>query len=102
ATPDGEKQIQPRAVVLAMGGGSWSRLGSDGSWVELLRQAGVPVHPLQPSNCGFEVRWSDAFRERYEGHPLKAVSLTFEAFERRGEFIITRDGIEGSLVYAAS
>ena len=102
ATPEGEKQIQARAVVLALGGGSWSRLGSDGRWVEILRQARVPVLPLQPSNCGFEVQWSDAFRERFEGHPLKAVSLGFESFQRRGEFIITTDGIEGSLVYAAS
>lgn len=102
ATPGGEKLIQARAVMLALGGGSWSRLGSDGTWVEILRQVGVPVRPLQPSNCGFEVTWSDAFRERFEGHPLKAVTLGFESFQRRGEFIITRDGIEGSLVYAAS
>lgn len=102
ATPTGEKGVTARAVVLALGGGSWARLGSDGTWVEPLRKAGVAVRPLRPANCGFEVAWSAAFRERFEGHPLKAVVLRFESFERRGEFVVTREGIEGSLVYAAS
>lgn len=101
-TPNGEKIIHARAVVLALGGGSWAKLGSDGAWVELLRQAGIAVNALKPSNCGFIVAWSDTFREKFQGAPVKSVTLTFENFTQQGEFIITRTGIEGSLVYAAS
>ncbi len=101
-TREGEKNVPARAVVLALGGGSWARLGSDGAWVEYLRRAGVIVHTLQPSNCGFDVAWSAHFRERFEGKPIKSVRLSFESFQRQGEFIMTKDGVEGSLVYAAS
>jgi uncharacterized flavoprotein (TIGR03862 family) len=90
------------AVVLALGGGTWSRLGSDGAWVPWLRRAGAQVDPLRPANCGFDVAWSPHFRERYEGHPLKSVVLSFGPFRQQGEFIITREGVEGGLIYSAS
>ncbi len=115
----GEKTHRADAVVLALGGGSWARLGSDGAWVALLEQRGVPVQPLQPSNCGFEVGyvdatsgatatgWSDHFSTRFAGQPFKSVAIRFtdslgQSFSRKGEFVATVDGVEGSLVYAAS
>jgi len=101
-TPEGEKSVKADAVVLALGGGSWARLGSDGAWVNWLRQAGVEVEALKPSNCGFDVAWSPHLRERYEGHPIKSVVLSFESFRQRGEFILTKGGVQGSLIYAAS
>ena len=101
-TPKGEKGINPDAVVLALGGGSWARLGSDGMWVDWLRQAGAEVEALKPSNCGFDVAWSPHFRERFEGHPIKSVVLSFGSFRQQGEFIVTEEGVEGSLIYAAS
>ncbi len=102
-TPESEISVTPDAAILALGGGSWRRLGSDGAWVNLLRQAGVRVEALKPSNCGFDIRWSDHFRERYNGHPVKPVILTFkDSFRQQGEFIVTETGVEGSLIYAAS
>jgi uncharacterized flavoprotein (TIGR03862 family) len=101
-SPDGDQAIQADAVVLALGGGSWSRLGSDGAWVPWLKQAGTQVEPLKPSNCGFEVNWSPHFRERFDGHPIKSVVLSFGSFRQQGEFIVTKEGVEGSLIYAAS
>jgi uncharacterized flavoprotein (TIGR03862 family) len=101
-SPDGEKIIQADAVVLALGGGSWSRLGSDGAWVPWLEQVGARVEPLKPSNCGFDVGWSPHFRERFDGHPIKSVVLSFGEFRQQGEFIVTKEGVEGSLIYAAS
>jgi len=106
--PAGEVTARAPAVVLALGGASWSRLGSDGAWVPLLVERGVEIAPLQPSNCGFDVAapggWSDYLRSRFAGHPLKNVALSFDdgAFHQQGEFVITDTGIEGSLVYAAS
>jgi len=102
STPDGEKNIRADATVLALGGGSWSRLGSDGAWVPWLEQAGAKVEALKPSNCGFDVNWSPHFRERFEGHPIKSVVLSFGSFHQQGEFIVTKEGVEGSLIYAAS
>ena len=134
AAPTGEVQVTAKAVVLALGGGSWARLGSDGAWVPLLAARGVAVAPLRPSNCGFDVLRSDApvgetrraflqeligrtptpavgwtphFAERFAGQPFKTVALSFTdsqgtAFSRRGEFVATAAGLEGSLVYAAS
>ena len=113
ATPHGEQVAQAQAVVLALGGGSWPRLGSDGAWVPWLAQQGVGVAPLQPSNCGFDVRvgerlgWSPHLRQHFAGQVLKNVGLSFEVdgtvvFDRVGEMVITETGIEGSLVYAAS
>ncbi len=101
-TPEGEKTVNADAVVLALGGGSWARLGSDGAWVNWLNQAGVKVEALKPSNCGFDVAWSPHFRERFDGQPIKSVVLSFESFHQQGEFIVTKDGVEGSLIYAAS
>ncbi|TBU90939.1 TIGR03862 family flavoprotein [Phytopseudomonas dryadis] len=103
-TAEGERPIHADAVLLALGGGSWPRLGSDGSWVAHLQQAGVPIAPLQPSNCGFDVAaWSPLLRDKFAGAPLKnvALGLTGEA-QRQGEFVLTATGIEGSLVYALS
>lgn len=106
-TPQGEKLVQARAMVLALGGGSWPKLGSTGEWVSILKQQGVPIAPLKPANCGFDVGWSDHFRERFEGQPVKTVVLSFTdsrdfTFREQGEFIITRTGLEGSLIYAVS
>ncbi len=101
-TPDGEKIVRARAVILALGGGSWAKFGSDGAWVPLLERCGIAVRPLRPANCGFWVAWSDAFRRRFEGAPVKTVRLTFQDFSQQGEFVITRAGVEGSLVYAAA
>ncbi|MFN8461530.1 MAG: TIGR03862 family flavoprotein [Anaerolineales bacterium] len=101
-TPNGELIVNADAIVLALGGGSWRRLGSDGAWVDWLRQAGVEVEPLYPSNCGFDVRWSPHFREKFDGHPVKSVVLSFGEFRQQGEFIITKEGVEGGLIYSAS
>ena len=134
ATPEGEALVQARAVVRALGGGSWARLGSDGAWVSALEQRGVPVAPLRPANCGFDVPrvdapagetrrdffreligrgpalatgWTPFFAERFAGQPFKSVALAFtdsqgRHFARRGEFVATATGVEGSLVYAVS
>jgi uncharacterized flavoprotein (TIGR03862 family) len=119
-TPKGTVEIAADVVVLALGGASWARLGSDGAWVPLLTESGVAVAPLAPANCGFEVGdpealpgrpahgWSGLFASRFAGQPFKNVALTVvdphegEAFHRQGEFVATETGIEGSLVYAAS
>jgi uncharacterized flavoprotein (TIGR03862 family) len=104
ATPQGDQSVAADAVVLALGGASWPRLGSDGAWVPLLEQRGVAVALLQPANCGFDVRngWSDYFASRYAGQPFKSVAIRFGQFARKGEFVATAKGIEGSLIYAAS
>ncbi|MFL6837815.1 MAG: TIGR03862 family flavoprotein [Bradyrhizobium sp.] len=101
-TPGGQHVIDARATVLALGGASWPRLGSDGSWVQPLTAKGVCVAPLRPANCGFAVAWSEVFRDRFEGQPLKGVALTFGAHTVRGEAIVTRAGIEGGAIYALS
>jgi uncharacterized flavoprotein (TIGR03862 family) len=101
-TPEGEVTIQADAIVLALGGGSWPRLGSDGGWVSMLEQAGVKVEALRPSNCGFDVEWSEHFREKFDGHPIKSVVMSFGDFQQQGEFIVTKEGVEGGLIYTAS
>lgn len=101
-TPEGPAVVSGNAVVLALGGGSWSRLGSDGAWVSWLERAGVPVAPLKPANCGFDVAWSSHFRERYEGEPIKTVTLSFASFRQRGDCVVTRHGLQGGLIYAAA
>lgn len=101
-TPDGALAIAPSATVLALGGASWPRLGSDGAWVECLAAKGVAVSKLRPANSGFAVAWSDVFRDRFEGQPLKGVALTVGAHTVRGEAMITRGGIEGGAIYALS
>ncbi|MDO8888648.1 MAG: TIGR03862 family flavoprotein [Hydrogenophaga sp.] len=115
--PSGQVQIQARATVLALGGASWARLGSDGAWLPWLEAAGVAVSPLLPSNCGFDVAgsaahgvaqgWSAHFSERFAGQPFKSVAIRAtdsqgQQFHRKGEFVATATGVEGSLVYAAS
>ena len=102
-TPDGEVVAHADAVILAMGGGSWARLGSDGTWVAPLRAKGVQVKDLAPSNCGFEVDWSAHFKERYAGAPLLTVAIETAATPaRKGQFVVTEHGVEGSLMYALS
>jgi uncharacterized flavoprotein (TIGR03862 family) len=101
-TPDGQSAVDSKATVLALGGASWPRLGSDGGWVQTLRAKGVKVSPLKPANCGFTVNWSDIFRDRFEGAPLKGIALSFAGRSVRGEALITRDGIEGGAIYALS
>jgi uncharacterized flavoprotein (TIGR03862 family) len=101
-TPNGPQVVDASATVLALGGASWPRLGSDGSWVETLVAKGVQISPLRPANSGLTVAWSDIFRDRFEGHPLKGVALTFGAHSVRGEAIVIRAGIEGGAVYALS
>src|SRR5712664_1808532 len=101
-TPDGQRNVEARATVLALGGASWPRLGSDGAWVETLSAKGVAISPLRPANCGFTVAWSDIFRDRFEGEPLKSVALSFGPHAVRGEAVITRTGIEGGAIYALS
>lgn len=90
------------ATILALGGASWPRLGSTGTWVDILRARGVVVTPLRPANCGFTVGWSETFRDRFEGTPLKNIALSFHGETVRGEALITRAGIEGGAVYALS
>ncbi len=140
ATPSGEVSVRADAIVLALGGGSWARLGSDGAWVPLLEARDVPVVRLQPSNCGFDVGvaaldpadatetrreffreligkgpstepaepgWTEHFATRFAGQPFKSVAISFtdsqgRSFRRRGEFVATATGVEGSLIYAAS
>jgi uncharacterized flavoprotein (TIGR03862 family) len=103
-SPLGEQLVQADASVLALGGASWARLGSDGAWVPLLEQRGVAIAPLAPANCGFDIRggWSDYFATRFAGQPFKSVAIRFNDFQRRGEFVATATGVEGSLVYAVS
>lgn len=107
STPDGERQHEAKAVVLALGGGSWSRLGSDGRWCTLLERAGIALEPLRPANCGFDCDWSAHLRERFAGQPIKSVVASFQDADghwqrRQGEFVLTANGIEGSLIYALS
>jgi uncharacterized flavoprotein (TIGR03862 family) len=110
ATPDGERLERADAVVLALGGASWARLGSDGAWVPLLQEKSVEVAPLVPMNCGFEADWSEHFASRHAGAPLTTVALAVDGVPgadgtpvfRKGQFVVTASGIEGSLVYALS
>ena len=101
-TPEGTRRIPARATVLALGGGSWRRLGSDGAWSNLLAARGVPVRPFAPANCGFDIPWSPFFRERFAGAPLKSVALSFAGVRRQGECVVTAHGIEGGVVYSLS
>jgi uncharacterized flavoprotein (TIGR03862 family) len=112
-TPGGLQAFEFDAVVLALGGGSWARLGSDATWITLLQEQGVPISALQPSNCGFDLAdgWSAHFRTRHAGQPVKSVVLSVlsdgggdgsSSFVRKGECVVTETGIEGGLIYAAS
>jgi hypothetical protein len=101
-TPDGRRRITPRATILALGGASWPRLGSDAAWVPWLEGRGVQVTPFRPANMGFDVAWSPHFRDRFAGQPVKPVRLTFNGQSIKGEFVVSKSGIEGSAVYALS
>lgn len=99
-TPEGRSIVHCDAALLALGGASWPRLGSDAAWVSWLAERGVEIDAFQPANCGFVVGWSKNFSERFAGEPVKSVTATSEAGTFPGEFVITGSGIEGSLVYA--
>lgn len=101
-TPEGETLERPEAVVLALGGSSWAKLGSDAAWVPGLEEAGVAVAPFRPSNVGFDVAWSPLLRERFAGRPVKGVALTHAGRTVRGEAMIAAYGIEGGAIYALS
>ncbi len=113
ATPAGVVEVNPHAVVLALGGGSWPKFGADGTWVPILRSAGIAIAELQPANCGFDVGndertgWSAHFAERFRGQPLKSLAASHvdtagQRHERRGECLISATGLEGGLIYALS
>jgi uncharacterized flavoprotein (TIGR03862 family) len=106
-TPAGDVAVEADAVVLALGGASWPRLGSDGAWFPWLQARNVALAPLAPANCGFDVGWSEHFASRFAGQPFKSVAIHVadargRTFDRRGEFVATATGIEGSLIYAAA
>lgn len=105
--PDGDITIKPNATLLALGGASWPKLGSDGSWTTPLGNKGIDITPLQSANCGFETPWSALLKQKFSGEPLKSIAISFtdhtgETYQRQGECIISREGIEGSLIYALS
>jgi hypothetical protein len=107
ATPQGDRLVSADAVILALGGGSWPGLGSDGAWVPLLAKRGVPIQPLRPANCGFDVNWSQYLRSRFAGHPVKPVVVSGiimggAEFRQQGEFVVTEAGVEGGVIYSVS
>ena len=107
ATPAGIRSVRADAVVLALGGGSWPQLGSDGAWVRALAGRNVQIEPLRPANCGFDVEWTDHFRTRFAGHPVKPVVVSVTNADgtesrQQGEFVITQTGIEGGVIYVMS
>ncbi len=107
ATPLGTRAVACEAVVLSLGGGSWPQLGSDGAWVPVLAGRKVPITPLRPANSGFDVTWTDHFRSKFAGHPVKTVGLVVktaggDVLRRQGEFVITETGIEGGVIYGVS
>jgi uncharacterized flavoprotein (TIGR03862 family) len=106
-TLDGNRSVQADAVVLALGGGSWPKLGSDASWVPFLAARGLNIVPLKPANCGFDVVWSEHFRVKFAGHPVKSVAVVVRndagtEFRHPGEFVVTETGVEGGVIYAVS
>lgn len=103
-TPEGLEQIKPDATILALGGASWARLGSDGAWVRLLQQNGVSIAPFLPANCGFLIDWSDRIKSEFAGAPVKGVKLFVppDGPDSRGEFVITARGVESGGVYTLS
>jgi uncharacterized flavoprotein (TIGR03862 family) len=107
AVPQGHRSIEADAVVLALGGASWPQLGSNGAWVPLLAERGVPIAPLRPANCGFDVGWSEHFHGKFAGRPVKTVGVVAKTLDglvvrRLGEFVITETGVEGGVIYAVS
>ncbi len=101
-TPNGEITISPDIVLLALGGASWPRLGSDAAWVPILKKLGVQITPFEPSNCGFVIEWSPYFKEKFAGTPLKSIAVTHHQKTVRGEIMITANGVEGGAIYALS
>ena len=106
-TAGGPLAVRADAVIFAMGGGSWPQLGSDGAWVPLFAECAVPIAPLQPANCGFDVKWSEHFRAKFAGHPVKTVGVVAKSpsgsvMRRMGEFVITNTGVEGGVIYAVA
>lgn len=101
-TPEGIREIEADAVILALGGGSWPQLGSTGEWVDILDAKGVRISPLIPANCGFNVNWSDHFRQRFAGQPLKSIAVSVDGQQLKGDCTITDYGIEGGLIYSLS
>lgn len=101
-TAEGRVEISTDVTILALGGASWPNLGSNGAWVDILKGQGVGIAPLQPSNCGFNIDWSDIFKNKFSGHALKSVALSYEDKRIYGEFIITQQGVEGGAIYALS
>ncbi len=104
-TPAGPTSVRADAVILALGGGSWPNLGSDGAWVPVLGARSISVAPLRPANCGFDVGWTEHFRAKFAGHPVKTVGVVAKSpngavLRRMGEFVITETGIEGGVIYA--
>jgi hypothetical protein len=102
STPQGKTARSAKATILALGGASWPKLGSNGAWAPLLAGAGVAVSPLRPANAGVDIAWSDLFRDRFAGEPLKALAMTFGRTRVRGEAMVTRHGLEGGALYALS
>lgn len=107
ATPGGPQVVTCDAVVFALGGASWPRLGSDAAWVPLMAARDVPLTPLQPANCGFDADWNPYLRERFAGQPVKPVAISLAGVDnkvhnRQGEILLTETGLEGSLIYALS
>jgi predicted flavoprotein YhiN len=106
-SPNGTQYIQADAVILACGGASWPRLGSNGAWLPVLQQQGIDVLPLQAANCGFDSKWSTEFSQKFAGQPVKSGVLSFvdnvgQTHSKQGDFVVTATGIEGSLIYALS
>ena len=99
-TPDGKNLVQADATIFALGGASYKRLGSDAAWASIFDQLGIEIAPFKPANCGFEVNWSTHFVERFAGAPIKSVAIVTDEGRRKGEFVISQYGVEGSLVYA--
>ena len=94
--------VDPNITLLALGGLSWPKLGSDGSWIKILKKDDIKISKIQPTNCGFFVKWSNIFKNRFAGYPLKSVELSFKDQKIKGEFIITKEGIEGGVIYSIS
>lgn len=106
-TPQGLVHAHADAVVLALGGGSWPHLGSDATWTQILAEHKVQIAPLKPANCGFDVRWSEHFRTKFAGQPVKTVEVTAKTvagmvIRQRGEFVVTETGVEGGVIYTVS
>jgi uncharacterized flavoprotein (TIGR03862 family) len=106
-SPEGNQIVRADAVILALGGGSWPQLGSDAAWVPWLVQRGVSVSPLRPANCGFDIAWTEIFKNKFAGHPVKSVALKIQTPGggekwQQGEFVVTTTGVEGGVIYSMS